>query len=182
VKKNTLTVFIIILSLLSIGWKGFWAKPYYNTTGMDENGNKVYAGKVPIDSTRAYNQFKLGSRSEIAKLNYLLDRLNELEGFQFRLAGSYFDKEMTRFGIDWVITHRYKKKQDAREFLRQQIASFESAGDRLLIKFPDGSLYHALSIILNELDLLDETYKAEETVHFLLPAGDTVIKTKKGKK
>lgn len=173
-RKNTesaFTIFVLILSLLSIGWnEWFWSKPYYNTTGLDESGKIVYAGKVPLDTTYAYNQFKMSSRSELAKLYYLLDRLNELNDFQFRFGGSYFDKEMTRFGMDWVFTHRYKKKQDAREFLRQQVAWLEGAGDRLLIRFPDGKLYHCLPILFNELDLLEVTYKQEKTVHFLRPA------------
>ena len=169
--EHTLTTaFVIILSICSIGWSGlFLSKPYYNASGTDENGNKVYAGKVPIDSTRAYNQFKMGPRSEMSKLHYLLDRLGELEGFRFRFGNDYYDKEMARFGMDWLISHRYKRKQNAREFLRTQNAWLEVGGDRLLIRFPDGKLYHAIAIILNELDLLEETYEKEKTVHFLRP-------------
>ncbi len=170
--KKAAAAIIFILSLLSIGWTGFWSKPYYNTTGLDENGNKVYAGKVPIDATGAYNQYKLSARSELSKLHYLLDRLGELEGFQFRYGVSYFDKEMTRFGMDWVISRRYKKKQSAREFLRQQVAWLEAPGDRLVIRFPDGKHYHCLPILFNELDLLEETYEKEKTIHFLRPAAE----------
>src|SRR3989338_2894989 len=57
--KNAFIVLIAILALLSTGWFG-WpsSKPYYNTTGVDESGVKVYAGKIPIHDTYAYQQFK----------------------------------------------------------------------------------------------------------------------------
>ena len=150
-------------ALLSVGWFGkMGLRPRY-LNGVDEEGAKVYAGKVPIYDTYAYHQFELGPKTESGKLSYFLSRFSEMKNCYFRFLGNRYGFQDAYFGANWLITRRYNGNQDARIFLREQITLFEKPSAPLLIEFPDGSLHRVLPIVTNELDLLEETIRKEKT-------------------
>lgn len=158
---NLFLVWILASSFLSVGWIGKLGLKTRYLNGIDQDGDKVYAGKIPIHNTYAYRQFKSGSKTEASKLYYFLSRLYEMKDCSFRFLGKRYDSRDAYSGINWLITRRYQSGRSAREFLSEQIAHFEKPGAPLLIEFPDGSLHRVLPVVMNELDLLEETARRE---------------------
>lgn len=151
-----LLIFVLSSALLSLAWSS--NKPRY-LSGVDKDGNKVYAGKVPIQETYAYQQFKWGSHSEASKLSYFLSRLLEMKDIYFRYHGKRYNSKDAYYGVNWLIRHRYGGRMNARAFIREQAALFQKPGHPLLIEFPDGAVHHLLPVVMNELDLLEKTYR-----------------------
>lgn len=127
--------------------------------GLDTTGKKVYLGPVPIENTEAYETFVNSPQSEVDKQNYMFKRLktDEAQKLSYFHDGTWYTWLEAYRGGNWLVRNRYKKGQDARTFVKDHVWRSESTGKPHLIKYPDGSIQEAYYVLLNELDLLDET-------------------------
>jgi len=130
--------------------------------GMTPEGEKVYAGPVPIQDTEAYKMYAVTNGSEANKINYLFKRLQSAKDLvYYHDDGKYNWLEVYRAG-KWLLRNRYRKGDDVRTFLRKDVWYSETTGKPLYIEFPDGSIHIAYYVLINEIDLLEETTKNKE--------------------
>ena len=134
------------------------ATPYLK--GVTPQGEKVYLGFLPIRETEAYQSFLLSSKSEAAKLNYLLDRIKEAKNLIYYHAGSRYSWLEAYRGGAWVVRHHYEKGEDAKSFIHKETLLYERSGKPNAIQFPDGSIHIVYFVLLNELDSLEEAIAA----------------------
>ncbi|MBI4358071.1 MAG: hypothetical protein HY584_02110 [Candidatus Omnitrophica bacterium] len=146
---------LFLTTLVSLGLVPFGcATPYLK--GLTPQGEKVYLGIHPMQETEAYQSYLLSSKSEAAKLNYLLDRIKEAKELTYyHNGGRYSWLEAYRAGT-WVVRHHYEKGEDARSFIRKETLLYEKSAKPNAIQFPDGSIHIAYFVLLNELDSLEE--------------------------
>lgn len=146
-------IFSVIIPLCFLFGCGTYVKK-----GVTTNGEKVYLGVTPIEKTPAYENFLRSSKSEVDKLYYLLDRIRDSRSLIYIYEGDQYNWfEAYSTGV-WVLWHHYRKGEDARSALRREVANY-SGDEAVYIKFQNESIHLAYRILLNELDLLDETYK-----------------------
>lgn len=129
--------------------------------GITPEGEKVYLGPVPIQDTEAYQAYLLEKPTEVAKQNYLFDRLRFASNLEFYHNGSWYSSLEAYRGGMWLIRKRYKKGQDARTFIRKYVERAEDTGKLHLVRYPDGSIHIGSYVLYNELDLLEETVASE---------------------
>lgn len=134
------------------------ATPYLK--GVTPEGEKVYLGPVPIQNTEAYQAYLLEKPTEVAKQNYLFDRLRFATDLQFKHDGSWYGSLEAYRGGMWLMRNRYEKGQDTRTFIRKH-AERSDSGEPHLVKYPDGSIHIGSYVLYNELDLLEETIASE---------------------
>lgn len=138
---------------------GCAATPRY-LKGVGYEGQKVYLGTLPIETTEAYQMFLDSSRSEAAKLDYLLQRIKTAQDLVYLHEGSPYNwLEAYRAGA-WILRHHYERGEDARTFIRKEVWLYQTPGKPNAIKFPEGSIHLVYYVLLNELDLLEETLQA----------------------
>jgi len=130
-----------------------------NLKGMTPEGTKVYLAPVPIQNTDAYKTFLSTPRSEVSEQTYMFSRLKLAKDLSFFHDGSWYTWLEAYRGGMWLMRNRYKKGQDTRTFLKNHVWRSEKTGTPHLIKYPDGSVHVAYYVLLNELDLLEETLK-----------------------
>src|SRR3989338_171633 len=142
---------LLAVQLLNFGCASHYLK------GVTPEGVKAYLGPASIQDTEAYKTFLNGSRSEAAKFDYLLERIKAAQDLEYYHEGNRHNwLEAYRAGT-WLLRHHYKPGQDARDFVHKEVLLYQTPGKPTAIKFPDGSIHIAYYILLNELDLLDET-------------------------
>jgi len=132
--------------------------------GVTPEGEKVYAGLVPIDGTEAYQEYVKSPRSGVNRIHYLMRRLKETKDLEYYRDGSYYNWLQAYRGGMWLMRHRYQKGQSARDFIRLHVWRSESTGKPHLVRFPDGSIHIGYYILMNELDLLDDTMQKNEAL------------------
>lgn len=150
-----------ILLILSLAHSGC-ASPYLK--GIDPDGKKVYLGPALIQNTKAYHDFLLSSKSEAAKLDYLLWRIKEAKDLTYYHEGNRHNwLEAYRAGT-WIVRHHFEKGEDAKSFIRKEILLYEKSGKPTAVQFPDGSIHIAYFVLLNELSSLEETAAANSGI------------------
>jgi len=127
--------------------------------GLANDGSKVYLAPVPITTTDAYKTFLSTPRSQVSEQTYMFSRLKQAKDLSFFHDGSWYTWLEAYRGGMWLMRNRYKKGQDTRTFLKNHVWRSEKTGKPHLIKYPDGSVHVAYYVLLNELDLLEETLK-----------------------
>lgn len=127
--------------------------------GVDKSGKKVYLGPVPIENTDAYKQYLQSARTDVDKQNYIFQRLRtpEAQKLSYWHDGSWYTWLEAYRGGQWLIRNRYQKGQDAKTFLQKHVRYSEDTGKPHLVKYPDGTVQEAYFVLLNELELLDDT-------------------------
>ena len=127
--------------------------------GVTPEGKKVYLGPETIELTPAFRNYLLSSKSESSKLHYLLDRIKDSREVTYLFEGNEH-RWFEAYGAGvWILWHHYKKGEDARSFLRKEVSMHPDPNQTPYIQQPDGSSHMAYHVLLNELDLLDETYR-----------------------
>ena len=130
-----------------------------NLKGITQDGTKVYLAPVPITSTAAYKTFLNTPRSEVSEQTYMFSRLKLAKDLSFFHDGNWYSWLEAYRGGMWLMRNRYKKGRDTRTFLKNHVWRSEKTGTPHLIKYPDGSVHEAYYVLLNELDLLEDTLK-----------------------
>ena len=116
---NTIVVFLFAQLLTA----GCATTPYY-LKGVTPDGRKVYLGPVPIQNIEAYQAFLHSSKSERAKLDYLLQRIKEAQGVEFYHGGERYNWTEAYEGARWVVEHHFEKGQNSHSFIKKE-ALFE---------------------------------------------------------
>ena len=147
---------VTILVGLSCSYAGCVSPPL---RGMSSEGKKVYMGPVPIQNTPAYQTYLLSSKSETAKLLYLGDRIKAEKNLTYWYLGSCYNWFEAYSAATWMFWQDHKMGEDARGFIRKEALRFQDPSKPATIEFPDRSTHIAFDILMNELDLLDETTK-----------------------
>jgi len=127
--------------------------------GITPEGKKVYLGPVPINDTEAYQTFLNSPKGDVNEQTYMFSRLKLATDLSFYHDGSWYNWLEAYRGGMWLMRNRYKKGQDSRTFLKNYVWRSEDTGQVHLIKYPDGSIHEGYYVLLNELDLLEETLK-----------------------
>jgi len=104
--------------------------------GVTPEGNNVYIGPVPINNTLAYQEFIKSQRTELDRIQYLLNRVKTAPDIN-------------------------NKNTDALTFLRNHVWFAKPSMAPHLAHFPDGTTHVAYYIFINELALLDESIQNE---------------------
>jgi hypothetical protein len=151
--KNMFSLVFITAGALCVLVAGCAAPPL---KGINPQGEKVYLGPVPIQNTEAYQAYLLEKSTEVAKQNYLFDRLRFATELEFYHNGSWYNSLEAYRGGMWLMRHRYQKGQDARTFIHKYVERAEDSGEFHLVKYPDGSIHIGSYVLYNELDLLEE--------------------------
>lgn len=132
--------------------------------GVNPDGQKVYLGPVPIQNTEAYQAFLTSSRSEAAKLDYLLQRIKSARDLVYHYDGEQYNwLEAYRAG-SWILRHHYERGESARSFLLRETFLYQKPGKPNAVEFPDRSVHFDYHVLINELDLLEETVKENPNV------------------
>lgn len=161
-KKYQLTFIFTLAALLFLNNNTVIAANYLE--GVDEKGNKVYLGPTPIENTAAFKTYAQSSKSAVHEQQYLFQRLKDApKDLEYFHDGNWYNWLQTYRGGMWLIRNRYKKGQDTREFLKKYVWRSEETRKLHLVKFPDGSIQVGYFLLLNELDLLEETLKKKST-------------------
>lgn len=126
--------------------------------GVTPEGIKVYLGPTPIESTPAYENFLRSSKSETAKLYYLLDRIKDSKDLAYYFEGSRYSWMEAYAAGTWVLWRHYKKGENAKSFLRREVSRYPGPAQTAYIKFPDGLSHLTYHVLVNELELLDQTH------------------------
>lgn len=126
--------------------------------GMNSVGQKVYLGPTPINNTEAYETFIHAPHNEVSEQTYIFSRLKLARDLSFYHDGSWYNWLEAYRGGMWLMRNRYKKGQGTRDFLKNHVWRSEDTGKPHLVKYPDGSIHEAYYVLLNELDLLEETF------------------------
>ncbi len=128
--------------------------------GITPDGAKAYLGPVPIQGTEAYQAFLNSPRAEVSEQTYLFSRLKLAPDLSFYHDGNWYNWLQAYRGGMWLMRNRYKKGQDTRTFLKDYVWHSETTGKVHLVKYPDGTVHEGYYVLLNELDLLEETFKS----------------------
>ena len=121
------------------------------------NAEKIYLGPLPIQETEAYKIFLNSSKSETAKLSYLGDRIKSAKDLVYYFDGDRYNwLEAYSAGV-WLLWQDHKIGEDAHSFIRREAIRFQNPTKPTAIQFPDRSRYLAAEVLLNELDLLEDT-------------------------
>ncbi len=156
VKSGTLSIPAFFLILLTLG-----GCASSTLKGVTPQGQRVYLGPTPIEETAPYKEFLSSPRSEVNVQTYLFSRLKSAQDLSFYHDGSWYNWLEAYRGGMWLMRNRYQKGQDARTFIKNHVWRSEATGKPHLVKYPDGSIHEAYYVLLNELDLLDETLKRD---------------------
>lgn len=149
----------LILTALTAALLAGCASPYLS--GRTPAGEKVYIGSTDIRSTEAYQEFMRSGRTELDKERYLFKRVTEAKDLKYHRDGNTYGwVEAYRAG-NWLMRNHYDKEADARSFIRDHVWKSAATGRPHLVEFPDGSIHVGYYVLLNELDLLEETAAAE---------------------
>ena len=159
------TISIVALVFLFNGTPSSSAPQYLR--GVYENGAIAYVGPLTIQQTNAYKQFIYSKKTEKEKLYYLLSRFRTADHLGFYFGGGRYSANDACFGSGWILRHRYKGNKEARKFIREQVTFFEKPGKPLLIEFQNGSIHFAYNIIINELELLENTIAETSATDFI---------------
>ena len=127
--------------------------------GMTQDGTKVYLATVPINNSEAYKTYLSTPRSDVSEQTYLFSRLKLAKDLSFYHDGNWYTWLEAYRGGMWLMRNRYKKGQATRTFLKNHVWHSEKTGKTHLVKYPNDSVHEAYYILLNELDLLEETLK-----------------------
>ncbi len=154
--KILISVFLAVsLTLLGLG-HAFAA----NLKGVDAKGQKVYLAEVPINNTVAFKTYLASPKSEVNKQQYLFARLKDApKNLEYFHDGNWYSWVEAYRGGMWLMRNRYKKGQDTRLFLKKYVWRSEDTNKEHLVRYPDGSIQVGYFVLLNELDLLEETVK-----------------------
>ena len=129
--------------------------------GVKASGEKVYLGPVPLSKTEAYQTYIHSKHTEVDKQRFLFQRLKEAESLQFFHNGSWYNSLEAYRGGMWLMREKYQAGQDSREFIKKYVDRSEDTNQLHLAKYPDGSLQVGSYVLLNELDLLEETARKD---------------------
>lgn len=153
--------FYLLLGVLVFLGQGCAASSQY-LKGVSPEGQKVYIGPTDIENTEAFQTYLRSPQAEASKQQYLFQRLKDAsKDIQYYHDGVWYNwLETYRAGM-WLVRNKYQKGQDTREFLKRYVWRSE-AGKLHLVKFPDESVHIGYFILLNELDLLEETLRKTE--------------------
>jgi hypothetical protein len=125
--------------------------------GVTSDGAKVYSGPSSLVGIDAYRNYYYSQKTEAEKLDYLFRRLKMSKELIFHHDGKKYNwLECYRAGM-WLLRHRYEQGSDAREFIKDYVWYSEETGKANLVEFPDGSIHEGYYILINELDLLEES-------------------------
>ncbi len=154
--------FILIITLVnvSLGLTGCASTPSATKCDPPEV-KKVYLGPIPIQNDQAYKTFLKSSRSETAKLIYVADRIKAARNLTYRYEGEFYNWLEAYSGAMWLLWQDHKAKEEAHAFVRKEALRLQNPKNPTVIQFPDKSTYPAPEILLNELDLLEDTVKLE---------------------
>ena len=122
--------------------------------GLEEE-QKSYLNQIPITDSKAYLTYLESSRDERAKLDYLVDRVRESKNTAFYFEGSQYDWTEACAAGNWLLWRRYKNGKNARSFLKEIVGY--TPNQSAFIQPPDGPKCAAYPVLLNELDLLEES-------------------------
>ncbi len=157
-KKSYLAFFFTIAAFLCA--QGSFALAANYLKGVDSKGNKVYLGPTPIENTAAFKTYSQSARSAVNEQQYLFQRLKDApKDLEYFHDGNWYNWLETYRGGMWLIRNRYKKGQNTRQFLEKYVWRSEFTGKLHLVKYPDGSVQIGYFLLMNELDLLEETLK-----------------------
>ena len=151
--------FALFLILISLPFVSLGCTASRPLKGVTPEGQKVYLESLPIENTKAYQAFLLSSKSETAKLYYLLDRIKAAKDVTYRFEGSQYNYFEAYLAALWLLIYHYKRGEDAHSFIRKEIAAYAGFSESTTMNFPDGSYHLAYHVLINELDLLEETFK-----------------------
>ena len=121
---------------------------------------------MPIEHTQAYKAFLRGSGSETAKLYYLLDRIKETPNLTYLFEGVRYPWFDAYAAGTWILWHHHKKGEEAHGFLHKELSAYPTAGSSAIIELSDRSHHLAYPILINELDLLEETVKQGKMLQY----------------
>ena len=141
---------------IALVWSGCSVVPknLNKNTGLEEE-QKFYLNQIPITNSKAYLAYLESSRDERAKLDYLLDRVRESKDTAFYFEGSQYGWTEACAAGNWLMWRRYKNGKDARSFLKEIVGY--TPNQSAFIQPPDGPKCAAYPVLLNELDLLEES-------------------------
>lgn len=128
--------------------------------GTSPDGRKTYLGPVPIENTEAFRQLMKSPQNDVSIQTYLFARLKAAQDLQYYRDGQWYSWLEAYRGGMWLMRNRYQKGQDARTFIKNHVWRSEATGQAHLVKFPDGSIHEAYYVLLNELDLLEQTLRS----------------------
>ena len=129
--------------------------------GVTPEGNNVYIGPVPINNTLAYQEFIKSQRTELDRIQYLLNRVKTAPDIRYERDGVSFNSDKTYQTGLWLVGNSYNKNTDAITFLRNHVWFAKPSMAPHLAHFPDGTTHVAYYIFINELALLDESIQNE---------------------
>ena len=124
------------------------------SAGIEEE-QKFYLNPIPITNSKAYLTYLESPRDERAKLDYLLDRVRESKDTAFYFEGSQYGWTEACAAGNWLMWRRYKNGKDARLFLKEIVGY--TPNQSAFIQPPDGQKCAAYPVLLNELDLLENS-------------------------
>ena len=151
-KLTALSTFFILPLLLS-------SCATANLKGISPAGKKVYLAPIPVQGTEAYQSYLNSPRADVSQRTYIFSRLKLAKDLSFYHDGSWYNWLEAYRGGMWLMRNRYKKGQDSRTFLKKYVWKSEDTGKPHLVKYPDSSVHEAYYVLLNELDLLEETVR-----------------------
>lgn len=156
-KPHRRITWLICVSLLLSCQLGCNALP---ERGLTADGKKVYFDTAPIQQTDAYKNFLKSSRSETAKLYYLLDRIKAARNLSYYFEGDRYNWLEAYMAATWLLWHHYDKNKNARDFVDEEIARYQMISKTTTIQFPNQSHHIAANVMVNELELLENTIAA----------------------
>lgn len=125
--------------------------------GMNSVGQKVYLGETPVKDTAAFTTYLQSPKTEVNKQQYLFQRLKDApKDLEYFHDGNWYGWVEAYRGGMWLMRNRYQKDQDTRTFLKKHVWRSD-ANQEHLIRYPDGSIQVGYYVLLNELDLLEQT-------------------------
>jgi hypothetical protein len=123
-------------------------------TGLEEE-KKFYLNLIPLTQSEAYAKYLESPQDERAKLDYLIDRVRESKTTAFYYEGSRYGWTEACAAGHWLMWRRYKNGQNARGFLKDIVGY--TPNQSAFIEPPDGPRCAAYPVLLNELELLEES-------------------------
>lgn len=154
-----LFTFIFLLGLASLGTGCGSTPPKGTCYGIE----KIYLGPLPIQETQAYKTFLNSSGSETAKLIYLGDRIKSAQNLSYYFEGDRYNWFEAYSGATWLLWHDHERGEDAHSFIHKEAIRFQNPTKPTSIEFPDQSRHLASQVLLNELDLLEDTIKLDSS-------------------
>ncbi len=111
--------------------------------------------------TPAYKQFINRPYSELSKIIYLIDRFGDTE-VEILYDGHYYKARFVKQVARWFLFHRYKK-ESAEQWIQVWCHKSAFSGSLIWVKLPDKSMRLAREVLLEELKILDEEYKKQQS-------------------